>query len=73
MASRTRVRKTPLQKRLLHEKQEAGTYLELSRRLGVSVSQLHDWASGKYEPTMVSWRRLAKVLKCSVGELMGVS
>lgn len=73
VTSTKRARKRPLQRRLLVEKQVCGTYLELARKLGCSVSQAHDWATGKYEPTMGSFRKIARALECSVAELMGAA
>ncbi len=45
-------------------------YRDLADKLGVSLSQAHDWATGKYEPTLVNLRWIAKRLKVDIAELV---
>ena len=45
-------------------------YRELADKLGVSLSQAHDWATGKYDPTLKNIRRIARRLKVSTAELV---
>jgi transcriptional regulator with XRE-family HTH domain len=45
-------------------------YRALAKHLGVSVSQAHDWATGKHDPNLTSIRRIAKRLGLEVSELV---
>lgn len=47
--------------------------IELARRMKVSRSRIHNWTSGAHEPRLASLRRLAKILKCEVSDLLGVA
>jgi transcriptional regulator with XRE-family HTH domain len=45
-------------------------YRDLAKHLGVSLSQAHDWATGKYNPRLSNIRRIAKRLGLEVSELI---
>jgi transcriptional regulator with XRE-family HTH domain len=74
VGSKKRAPKGPtLQERLLWEKEKAGSYAKLAARTGCSTSQLHDWATGKYEPGLANLRRIADAFECAPADLVRVA
>lgn len=64
-------RMTKLSKRLHREmKENKWTYEQFAAQLGISKSQLHNWANGTHQPTLANIRALAKKLKCGVYDLI---
>lgn len=56
---------------IVREQEKRGwTDAELARRLKVTRSQVHDWVHGHHEPNLSSLRRIAKVFRCEVADLL---
>jgi len=43
---------------------------QFAAAIGVSKSQVSEWLSGSHEPRISSLRRIARVAKCSVADLV---
>ena len=46
---------------------------DLASELGVSRAQVHRWVHADHEPNLESMRRMAKVFKCAVADLIGTT
>lgn len=42
----------------------------VARMAGVATSTLSEWKAGKYEPKLITIRKLAAVLDCTIDELI---
>lgn len=46
---------------------------DLANELGVSRAQVHRWVHSDHEPNLESVRRMARVFKCAVADLIGTT